>query len=81
MSDEKHAKPDSPPIARAIWNARWPAVFIGAPLLGLLMIELIFGLPQQLLLPAAAVLVVNLVLFAVLVRGEFKRIRRAAQSR
>lgn len=81
MSDEKRAKPASTPTARALWNVRWPALFIGAPLLGLVMIELIFGLPQLLLLPAAAFLVLNLVLFAVLLRSEFKRIRRAAQSR
>lgn len=81
MPDDDRARPAPPPITVALRNMRWPAVFIGTPLLGLVLIELTFGLPRQLLLPAAAFLVLNLVLFAMLVRGEVKRIRRAARSR
>lgn len=80
MTDEKRVNPASSPIVQALWNMRWAALFIGTPLFALVMIELTFGLPQQLLLPAAAFLALNLVLFALLVRGEVKRIRRAKQS-
>lgn len=71
----------SMPIARALWNMRWAAVFVGTPPLALVMIELTFGLPRHLVLLAAGFLLLSLLLFTMLVRGEIKRIRRAGRSR
>lgn len=65
---------------KAAWNMRLPAVFICGPVLGLIMIEITFGLPDRLWLPAAGFLALSLVLFGVLVRGEIKRIRRSGRA-
>lgn len=68
-------------LVQALWNMRWPAVFICGPLLGVIMIELLFGLPQHLWLPAAGFFIFSLVLFSILVRGELRRIRHTAGPR
>lgn len=65
---------------RALWNMRWPAVFICGPILGLVMVNLFFGLPAHLWLVAVGFLALVLVLFVILVRGEVQRLRRMPRS-
>lgn len=68
-------------LTQAIWHMRVPALFICGPVLGVLMIESFFGLPRHLWYLAAGFFLFSLVLFGILVRGEIRRIRRAAKPR
>lgn len=63
--------------ARALWNMRWPAVYICGPVLGLVMVNLFFGLPGHLWFVAAGFFGFSVVLFGILVHGEVQRLRRS----
>lgn len=71
----------SRPALQALWNMRLPALIICGPLLGLVMLDLFFGLPNKLWLLAAGFFIFSLVLFGILVRGEIHRLRRTTRSR
>lgn len=67
----------APAGAQALWNLRWPAVYLCGPLVGVLMIDLFFGLPGRLWLLAGGFFMFSLLLFGILMRGETRRLRAA----
>ena len=67
--------------AQALWNLRWPAVYLCGPVLGVLLINLWFGLPGKLWPLAAAFFAFSLVLFGILLRGELRRVRCVTSQR
>lgn len=69
------------PLPQAIWNMRWPAVFICGPMFGLIMVAGIFGLPRPLWLLGGGFFLFSCLLFAVLVNGEVRHLRRRESSR
>lgn len=72
---------DSPrlknPTLQALWNMRLPALYTCGPPVGVILIDLFFGLPNRLWFLAGGFFIFSLVLFAVLVRGESRRLRQA----
>lgn len=64
--------------ALALWNLRWPAVYLCGPVVGVLLVHLLFGLPGALWLLAGVFFLFSLLLFGILLRGETRRIRTAA---
>ena len=70
-----------PAGAQALWNLRWPAVYLSGPVLGVLLINLWFGLPNQLWFVAAIFFVFSLVLFGVLIRAEIRQVRSMPRQR
>lgn len=66
---------------QALWNMRWPAVYLCGPVAGLLLIDLFFGLPGKLWLLAAGFFIFSLMLFGILLRGETQRLRRMTPHR
>lgn len=69
------------PALQALWNMRLPALIICGPLLGLVMLDLFYGLPGKLWLLAGGFFVFSLFLFAILVRGEIHRLRHTTRNR
>ena len=67
--------------AQALWNLRWPAVYLCGPLLGVVLINLWFGLPDKLWSIAAIFFVFSLVLFGVLMRAEIRQVRSMTRQR
>ena len=61
---------------QAIWNLRLLGLFLLGPVVGVLLVNAIFGLPGALRLLAGAMFLFSLALFAVLVRGERRRLER-----
>lgn len=62
----------------ALWNLRWPAVYLCGPVVGVLLVHLWFGLPGGLWLLAGVFFLFSLLLFGILLRGETRRLRAAA---
>jgi hypothetical protein len=60
----------------ALWHMRWPAVYICGPVVGLVLVNLFFGLPDHLWFLAAGFFGFSAILYAILVRGEIRRLRR-----
>lgn len=67
--------------AQALWNLRWPAVYVCGPVLGVLLINLWFGLPDELWFVAAILFVFSLMLFGVLLRAEICQVRAMTRQR
>lgn len=65
---------------RALWHMRWPAVFVCGPVLGLLMVNLFFGLPGHLWFLGAGFFAFSVILLFILVRGEVQRLRGLGAS-
>ncbi|MDA3922809.1 MAG: hypothetical protein PF501_19335 [Salinisphaera sp.] len=66
---------------RALWNMRLPALIVCAPVAGLCLLDLFYGLPSKLWLLAGGFFVFSLVLLGTLVRGEARRLRQTADHR
>jgi len=66
---------------QALWNMRLAALIICAPVVGLCLLELFYGLPGKLWLLAGGFFVFSLALWGILVRGETQRLRRTAPRR
>lgn len=75
------SEPLSMIVGRALWNLVWPALFICGPLVGLVMLDVFFGLPGQLWFVGGGFFVFSLFLFGILLRGEIRRLRRDADRR
>jgi|GEM_PF-3127242 len=69
------------PLLQAFWNMRWPAAFLCGPLVGLVMIKFIYGLPGRLWFLAGGFFLFSCVLFGILVQGEARRLQRRDPSR
>lgn len=67
--------------AQSLWNLRWPAVYLCGPVLGVLLINLWFGLPSKLWFVAALFFVFSLLLFGVLMRAEIRQVRSMTRQR
>lgn len=78
---ERASKRGTPVSAQALWNMRWPALYLCGPVVGLLLIDLLFGLPGRLWLLAAGFFLFSLLLFGILIRGETRRLRAAPRHR
>lgn len=65
----------APAGARALWNLRWPAAYLCGPVIGVLLVNLLFGLPSRLWLLAGGFFIFSLLLFGILLRGEIRRLR------
>ena len=59
---------------QAVWNLRLLGLFLLGPVLGVLLVDAIFGLPGALRLLAGCMFLFSLALFAILVRGECRRL-------
>lgn len=70
-----------PAGAQALWNLRWPALYLCGPVLGVLLVNLWFGLPGKLWPMAGGFLIFSLVLFGILIRGETRRVRGKMRHR
>ena len=64
----------SAPTLQALWNLRAFGLFLLGPAVGLALGAEIFGMPASLIPIAAAMSLFSLGLFAVLVRGERRRL-------
>ena len=60
----------------ALWNLRALALFLIGPVVGVWLGAAIFGMPRSLQITASFVFLFSLALFAVLIRGELKRLAR-----
>lgn len=60
---------------------RWAGLYLCGPVVGLLMVDMLLGLPGRLWLLAALFFTFSLVLFGILIRGETRRIQGAARHR
>lgn len=65
---------------RALWNLRALGLFLVGPVAGLGLVAATFGLPPALLALAGGFLLFSLSLFGLLVRGERRRLCRAAPA-
>jgi hypothetical protein len=68
-------------LRQALWNLRWPGLVVLGPMGSLVLINLFFGLPGQLWLLAGGFFLFSLVLFGILVRGEYKQLRQPVRRR
>ena len=71
------------PTLRALWNLRALGLFLIGPVVGVGLGAAVFGMPEALIRIAAAMFMVSLGVFAMLVRGERRRLvsaRRAPAS-
>ena len=59
--------------ARAMWDLRWAASFMVAPMLGLALVASMFGLPPALKILASAAGLLDIALLIVLLRAELRR--------
>lgn len=64
------------PALRALWNMRVPSLLLLGPALGLLLVDMIFGLPFEVRVAAGIMMMVSLVLFGILFNGERRAISR-----
>ena len=62
------------PMLQALWNLRALALFLLGPMLGIALVEAIFGMPPGLYLLAAGMFVVSLATLLALVNAERRRI-------
>lgn len=62
---------------QALWNLRWPALYLCGPLVGVVLVDVFFGLPGRLWLLAGGFFMFSLLLFGILMRGETRRLRAA----
>lgn len=60
---------------QALWNQRLAGLLILSPALGVVLVELIFGLPRDLQLMAAGMLILTVGLFSILLGGEYRALR------
>jgi hypothetical protein len=69
------------PLLQALWNLRWISLFMVGPALGIVLVDLIFGLPAFLWWSAGAMSLLMLGIFMSLVLKERRLIaHRARQS-
>ena len=66
---------------RALWNLRALGLFLVGPAVGVVLGELVFGMPAGLVRAAAAMSLLGLALFGLLVRGERRRLVRPRRPR
>ena len=64
------------PAAQALWNLRGLALFLVGPAIGVWLGAAIFGMPRTLLIAASLMFLFSLALFAVMLRGECRRLAR-----
>jgi hypothetical protein len=64
------------PALRALWNMRLPSLLLLGPALGVLLVDMIFGLPFELRMAAGMMMVVSILLFGVLFNAERRQISR-----
>ncbi len=62
------------PILRALWNLRALGLFLLGPVVGVTLGAEVFGMPGALIRVAAVMFLLSLGMFAVLVRGEWRRL-------
>lgn len=67
--------------AQAFWNMRWPTLYLCSPLLGILLVNLWFGVPSGLWLMAGGFFIFSLMLLGILIRAEMRRVAVRSQSR
>lgn len=65
------------PLQQALWNLRWLSLFIIGPSIGTGLVDLIFGLPPTLVLLACGMFAFTLILFGILVVGEYRRLKQS----
>ncbi len=68
-------------LRQALWNLRWPGLVVLGPMGSLVLINLFFGLPDKLWFVGGGFFLFSLVLFGILVRGEYKQLRQPARRR
>lgn len=66
-------------LVQVAWNLRMLGLFLLGPGLGIGLVGAIFGLDPQLYPAAALMFLLTLSLFALLVRGEWRRLRVEAE--
>lgn len=86
VTDSRRIKRLVPPSAmprlmQALWNQRLAGLFILSPALGVVLVELIFGLSQDLQLMAAGMLILSIALFGILLGGEYRALRDRRSGR
>ena len=59
---------------RAAWNLRVLALFLLGPVVGVVLVSVVFGMPEGLIRIAAVVFLFSLATFGILVRGEWRRL-------
>ena len=62
------------PALQALWNLRALALFLLGPMLGIALVEAIFGMPPGLYLPAVGMFTLSIATLLVLVNAERRRI-------
>lgn len=62
------------PTLRALWNLRALGAFLLGPVVGVLLGAEVFGMPATLIRIAGVMFVFSLAMFAILVRGERRRL-------
>lgn len=67
------------PVARALWNLRWLGLFAIGPVTGVVLLDLVFGLPGQLIPLAGGGMLLMIFLFAFLFASEYRRLRDISQ--
>ena len=70
-----------PRLRQALWNLRFPGLFIMGPVLSLVLIDLFYGLPHHLWFLAGGFFAFSTLLFVVLLRGEYQRLGRTNAGR
>lgn len=66
---------------QALWNLRVLGLFLVGPVLGVVLVDVIFGLPRDVRLAATAMFLVSLSMLGLLVRTEWRRLARAGAGR
>ena len=67
---------DTRRVLRACWNLRLASLFVAGPLAGLAVQSLIFGMTTGMQRVALGMAAFSLVLFAILIKGEYARLSR-----
>lgn len=71
--------PFIPLLLQALWNQRIPGFFILSPGFSVLLVGLVFGLPQDLQIMTGGMLVLTVGLFSILLGSEYRALRDQAQ--
>ena len=61
-------------MAKVLWNLRGLGLFLIGPVLGVLLVAAIFGLPPGLQVVAGIMFAFSLGIYAMLIRGEWRRL-------
>ena len=61
-------------LLQVLWNLRGLGLFLIGPVIGVWAVAAIFGLPQNLQIMAGIMFVFSLGIYAMLVRGEWRRL-------